>query len=170
LGTHRIKQDEYRARCAALADFLARSPRVRDHFNINEMARGGGDDVDRRGSYCGTAACVAGWAPSVPSFRPKGLRYTTERGGSIIDFVYEHGKKKVFGLDAVQRFLGLSEGVANWLFMPYRYYCGAGNYSRAAQDTVRRAAIARLRALAAGTIKLRQREYHQTLDGLYGVD
>ncbi len=65
-------------RLLKLADFLYSLPR-RTKFNMDFFA----EKIDDGKPACGTAACAAGWAASIPSFRRAGYKLIRQRHGGF---------------------------------------------------------------------------------------
>lgn len=60
--------------CLILAAFLRSDPRIRKEgrFNMNRFV---GDNWEGKPDLsCGTSACAAGWAATIPHFRNKGVK------------------------------------------------------------------------------------------------
>jgi hypothetical protein len=104
------------------------------------------------GSGCGTAGCVAGWCPEIPSFRKLGvhplhhnqtpsipaLQWSSRVAGSSA-FQYP---RLLTGISVLAVVLGISNHEARWLFMPGSYplnWCGLSSV------------IKRMKAFVAGT-------------------
>lgn len=94
-------------RLLKLADFLASLKLKRGQFDMRKWAH---EVVDGR-PKCGTAACAAGWASAIPSFRRAGYRLIRNRNYSIGNifgqaFLPAIGRKR--GDDALRHFFDIS--------------------------------------------------------------
>jgi hypothetical protein len=113
---------EARRMLLTLARKLEKLPARR--FKYNRWVSG--DWKGRADLSCGTSACAAGWATTLPSFRAKGLRlkrdgyadsevggYITIRGAGVTDdSTYAHS------LRSMARVLGIDFRLARYLFNP----------------------------------------------------
>jgi len=68
---------------------------------------------------CGTTACAAGWATTLPNYRAAGL-YMRARWPSSGIVVDRHSC--LAGCDAMASVLAISEADAEWLFMPCTWH------------------------------------------------
>ena len=75
-------------------------------------------------NVCGTTACALGWAGSMPEFRKRGLKLGWEKSywdsskvrGEV--YLYSDGAIDANGLEAGEKFFGLTEEEAEYLFIP----------------------------------------------------
>lgn len=71
---------------------------------------------------CGTIACAVGWACAYPEFNRQGLRWRNSPAYA------ENGNQLSFGWRAVERFFGVSEHMAAFLFSNERVPFGQSRY------------------------------------------
>src|SRR5262245_9048968 len=98
-----------------LADFLDRLPAQRfDYSKWVGSSWAGASDLS-----CGTTACAAGWATTLPSFKEAGLKlesYSYFDNGGIVT----HGDE--VGTVAVADALGITHNDAVFLFTPSAFH------------------------------------------------
>lgn len=110
-----------RERLKILADHLPSVPRK--HFLMASWAvtPGRKKKVLKDGYIaeveCGTAACAAGWACSIPKLRKAGLRLTDK--GVFRDIVIQYGSLKNY--KALAEFFDISLHQSHHLFSPTQY-------------------------------------------------
>lgn len=91
--------------CRILAEFLRTDPRVREEGRFDMRSWVGRDWEGDPSLSCGTAACAAGWATTIPHFRAQGLRLT--RAGYGLTYVVPWcDRERVFGPEAGEAFSG----------------------------------------------------------------
>lgn len=102
-------------RLLKLADFLDALKLKRSKFNMRIYA----NDITKDGKpACGTAACAAGWAASIPSFRKAGYRLACHQTGSgITQIVPVFGRAKADR--AICKFFAISIDGWSTLFGPF---------------------------------------------------
>jgi hypothetical protein len=122
----------YKKRLLTLAKFLRTVPKKR--FRMSTWATGKfcGDQKEPEHNECGTAACAAGWACTIPEFQRAGLSLDESSfwGGDSLTPHYK-GKEE---WDALQKFFGLPDkyydvlsDLYGSLAMPEDYLFGGDN-------------------------------------------
>lgn len=109
--------EEAGAMLLELADFLDTLPEHRfDYRSWVGWDWEGAEDLS-----CGTTACAAGWATTLPSFRARGLRLYLDSSGPWRGIPRVEGSE-LDGEEAMAEVLGISEVDAGYLFIPdYRH-------------------------------------------------
>ena len=103
----------YRDRLNKLADFLTQPNfnKTYGRFDIDSWSEESPSSA-RTFPSCGTAACAAGWATAIPSFRKAGFRLVK---GVPLYNDYE------FVSDSVEAFFGINNITFHNIFMPNDY-------------------------------------------------
>ena len=103
-------------RLRVLRNFLA-NKKFTGHFDMTRWA----GQIRNKQPTCGTAACAAGWATTIPSFRKAGL-YLTVWGPAYQDLNTRSSDGSTNGYNALARFFGISYDDASELFDPSKYH------------------------------------------------
>jgi hypothetical protein len=106
--------NESNRRLAKLSKFL-RTKVPTDRFDYGHWV--GAHWKGKADLSCGTSACAAGWATTIPEFRRRGLRLECDDYGGRI--VFYDGYVYRSGISAVVRFFGLDFEDARMLFVPH---------------------------------------------------
>lgn len=131
---------KYKQRLRILADFMKTVPEKR--FNIESWTTGEfcGKDKEPKHNECGTAACVGGWAGTIPQFKRAGLTLTNtgDDVGSL-----EPAFENVEGFEALEQFFGLEnidmEGISGEVYhYDALHYIFDADNKNSAKDAVRR--------------------------------
>jgi hypothetical protein len=117
-------------RLLKLADFLDALPR--ESFNLATWFR----ETD-----CGTVACAAGWACTIPAFKRAGLRIakseSPHHAPQVIPTLTDAAGETYFGFDACAEFFGLLMGDSYHLFGPDEYRTGRRTTPKAVAKRIR---------------------------------
>lgn len=116
-----------RERLRVLSKFLREFNTEEHKFEMNHW---GIKEPDTELYACGTAACAAGWATTIPEFKAEGLKLVNDDGGDYYMIALEDPKThlKTLSFEALEEFFDITSDVAVDIFGGGRYTNNWGGF------------------------------------------